>query len=349
MLGAARQPVLPDLRGVHPADRPRQRSRGVVRAAVGRDRVGRQRRRHRPAARTRDHAAGRRRRHARRHSAPRLRHQAIDAARLGECIVEDSGADPRGEAPGHTRQVLSHADQAIHRRRVRRRARRRPDRSHQPLRSHQNRRRVGGARRRHRSRGEAARNAFPSWSRTSASERGRLLLKLADAIEANAPASRRARVARHRPSDPRLHAPRPAAHHPRVSLLRRHRRQGRRHGDPGGCGLPQLRRPRADRCRRPRSCRGTSRSCSPAGSSGRRSPRATPWCYKPAELTPLSSLARRRAGERGRLPAGRGEHRPGLRQDGGPAHRRARAHRQSIVHRLDRHRAERWCAPRPAT
>jgi aldehyde dehydrogenase (NAD+) len=33
---------------------------------------------------------------------------------------------------------------------------------------------------------EAARDAFPSWSRTSASERGRLLLKLADAIEANA-------------------------------------------------------------------------------------------------------------------------------------------------------------------
>jgi acyl-CoA reductase-like NAD-dependent aldehyde dehydrogenase len=33
---------------------------------------------------------------------------------------------------------------------------------------------------------EAARNAFPAWKRVSASERGRLLLKLADAIEADA-------------------------------------------------------------------------------------------------------------------------------------------------------------------
>ena len=46
-----RQPVLPDLRGVHPAGRPRQRSRRVVRPAVRRDRLGRQGRRHRRAAR----------------------------------------------------------------------------------------------------------------------------------------------------------------------------------------------------------------------------------------------------------------------------------------------------------
>ena len=32
----------------------------------------------------------------------------------------------------------------------------------------------------------AAAAAFPTWSRTAASERGRLLLRLADAIEANA-------------------------------------------------------------------------------------------------------------------------------------------------------------------
>ena len=33
---------------------------------------------------------------------------------------------------------------------------------------------------------DAARGAFPRWSRTAAMERGRLLLKLADAIEAHA-------------------------------------------------------------------------------------------------------------------------------------------------------------------
>ena len=44
------QPVLPDDRGVHPADHPRQRSRRVVRAAERRDPVGRRRPRHRPAA-----------------------------------------------------------------------------------------------------------------------------------------------------------------------------------------------------------------------------------------------------------------------------------------------------------
>ena len=33
---------------------------------------------------------------------------------------------------------------------------------------------------------EAARRAFPAWKRMSAAERGRLLLKLADAIEADA-------------------------------------------------------------------------------------------------------------------------------------------------------------------
>ena len=76
--------VLPDHRGVHPPDHPRQRPRRVVHPALRRDRVGRLRQGDRQAARPRADEGRRRGRDAGGHPPPGLRDQALDAARVGE-------------------------------------------------------------------------------------------------------------------------------------------------------------------------------------------------------------------------------------------------------------------------
>ncbi len=83
---------------------------------------------------------------------------------------------------------------------------------------------------------DAARKAFPAWKRMAAADRGRLLLKLADAIEADA-APQRTRVSRHRAPDPRHEESGCPAHRRGVPLLRRHRRQSAGHHDPCRSGF----------------------------------------------------------------------------------------------------------------
>ncbi len=76
-------------------------------------------------------------------------------------------------------------------------------------------------------RGAAARKAFPAWKRMSAAERGRLLLKLADAIEADRDylAQLETLDTGHPIRD--TQNPGRTPHSGDVSLLRRHRRQDR--------------------------------------------------------------------------------------------------------------------------
>ncbi len=83
-LGLWRQPLLPDDRGVHPADHPRQRPRRVVHPAVGRADLAGRGPRCRHGSGQGDDAGRRRGGHAGRHPPPGLRAEAGDAAGLGE-------------------------------------------------------------------------------------------------------------------------------------------------------------------------------------------------------------------------------------------------------------------------
>src|SRR5207237_6936402 len=134
------------------------------------------------------HERGRRRGDAGRHPPPGLRNQAIDAPRLGERAPRSPPALREREAQALSRRVLAMqiqdrlfiagrfvpaADGATlpslnpH------------DCSHLAEVAMAGKTDVDAA-------VEAAHKAFPAWSRTSAAERGRLLYKLADRIEANA-------------------------------------------------------------------------------------------------------------------------------------------------------------------
>ena len=118
--------------------------------------------------------------------------------------------------------------------------------------------------------------AFPAWKRLSASDRGRLLLKLADAIEADADylAQLESLDTGHPIRD--VAQPRRAAHGGHVPLLRRHRRQARRHASiPVDAGFLNYVK------REPVGVVGADRAvelpaaCSAAGRWGRRSRPAT--------------------------------------------------------------------------
>ncbi len=139
---------------------------------------------------------------------------------------------------------------------------------------------VAEARRGRRRPGRRGRGRAPSrpGRATPAAERGRLLLRLADAIEAARRRAGPAGVARHRPPDPGHPRPRRAPHRGHLPLLRRHGRQAPGLGDPGRRRVPQLRDAASRSASSARSCRGTSRSCSPAGRWARRWPPATPSC-----------------------------------------------------------------------
>src|SRR5213592_4059784 len=91
------QPVLPDHRGVHSADHPRERSSGVVRAAQRRDLLGRRGPRHGRRPSEGGHEARGRRGHAGGYPSPRLLPQARHAAGVGERVSRSPRAHRVGE------------------------------------------------------------------------------------------------------------------------------------------------------------------------------------------------------------------------------------------------------------
>ena len=92
-VGVQGQPLLPDDRGVHPADHPRQRSCRVVRAALRRDHLEGRGPRDRVGPIDRGDEGRRRRRDARRHPSPGLLVEAFDAAGVGERLGRASSVD----------------------------------------------------------------------------------------------------------------------------------------------------------------------------------------------------------------------------------------------------------------
>ena len=100
------EPLLPDDRGIHPADQARQRPRRMVHPALGRDQVGGRGQGDGKAARQGDHEGGRRRGHAGRYPPSRLQLEAVDAARVGERQPRHR-PDARGRRdPALSRRVL---------------------------------------------------------------------------------------------------------------------------------------------------------------------------------------------------------------------------------------------------
>ena len=95
-LGRQVQLHVPDHRGAHPADHPRQRPRRVVLPDDRRDPLGLRRQEHRQAAGARDHEGRRHGRHARLLPPPGLQPEALDAAGVGERLAEPGLRDPEG-------------------------------------------------------------------------------------------------------------------------------------------------------------------------------------------------------------------------------------------------------------
>ena len=180
----------------------------------------------------------------------------------------------------------------------------------------------------------AAADGLPGWRRTAAAERGRLLLRLADAIDAHAGelATLESTDTGHPIKDSTR--PRRAADGGLLPLLRRHGRQapGRRH--PGRDRLPELRQPRA--ARRGRADRAVELPADVlqledgAGPGRREHGRAQAERADPAVVA-----APGRADGRGRLPARRRQHRARLRPHGRGAARQPPRRAQGRVHRLD--------------
>ena len=183
----------------------------------------------------------------------------------------------------------------------------------------------------------AAQRAFPAWSRLAAADRGRILLKLADLIEANAEELARLESAGHRPPDRdsrALDVPRTAACFRYFGGMA-DKFQGETIPVEAGFLNYMLREPvgvvgQIVPWNFPLMF--TSWKMAPALAAG------NTIVMKPAELTPLSSAEDRRADGRGRHARRRRQHRAGARQRRRPVHRRAPGHRQDRLHRQHRHR-----------
>ena len=199
-----------------------------------------------------------------------IRHQgyspeALDAARLGERLARAPRADPHRQGLRRTRSSSSDAGE-----------RARPScssaassstrvdggdgRGAQPPRLlGAGRGRRGPRRRRRPGRRPRPADAFPAWRRMAAAERGRLLLRLADAIEAHADelATLESTDTGHPIKDSTR--PRRPPHRRLLPLLRRHGRQapGRRH--PGRDRASSTTSTASRSAWSGRSCRGTSR------------------------------------------------------------------------------------------
>ena len=192
--------------------------------------------------------------------------------------------------------------------------------------------------------------AFPAWSRTAAAERGRLLLKLADAIEANAEELARLESTRHRPPDARLaagstcRAPPPAS---ATSAAWPTSSQGDVIPvEPGFLNYVHARAGRRGRPDRAVELPADVHQLEDGPGAGRRQHRRDEAGRDHAAV----DAAHRRADGRGRLPAGRRQHR--ARATATPPAQRLAEHpdvAQDRLHRLDRDRPPDRARPRPAT
>ena len=196
---------------------------------------------------------------------------------------------------------------------------------------------AGHARRR--PRGGRAKAAFPKWSKLAATERGRLLLKLADAIEANADELARLESldTGHPIRDTRnLDVPRTAATFRYFGGMADKFEGSVIPVEPGFLNYLM---------REPVGVVGqivpwnfplmfTSWKMAPALAAGN--------CVvmKPAELTPLSSLAIAELMAEVGLSRGRRQHAAGAGSCGRPVHRRASGDQQGRLHGLDRGRPQ---------
>ena len=185
----------------------------------------------------------------------------------------------------------------------------------------------------------AATKAFPAWRGIAAADRGRLLLKLADAIEAQA---ERARASRDRSTPAIRSATRGCSTcraPPRPSVTSAGWPTSSRAPGAGGAGLSQLRRARSARRG------GTDRAVElsdhvyeledgPGAGGGKLR-------GDEAGRADAAQLAQGGGADaRGRLSARRGQYRARLRQRRRPVPRRASAGAEDRVHRIDRHRAQ---------
>ena len=183
----------------------------------------------------------------------------------------------------------------------------------------------------------AALAAFPGWKRRTGAARAKLLMKLAQLVEAERRQARRAGVDQRRQADPRLQGDRRGHRHRCAGILRRHGDQDPGRHDPGARPLHQHDAARAARRRRRNH---------------------------PVELSAAAGGVEDRAGDRGRqhrgaqarragLPVGhvsrqavpgsrhsarRRQHRAGLRRGRRPRAGAAPHGRQGDVHRRDRDR-----------
>ena len=187
---------------------------------------------------------------------------------------------------------------------------------------------------------------FPPGAALAAADRGRLLLKLADAIEAHAEelAQVESLDTGHPIRDTRmLDVPRTAATFRYFGGMA-DKLQGQRGA--GGAGISELRRARA--AGRGRSDRAVEFSddvheLEDGAGAGRRQLRGAE-----AGRADAAQLAQNRGADaRGRLSARRGQHRAGLRERRGPVPRRASAGAENRVHRIDRDRAQNRARPPP--
>ena len=196
---------------------------------------------------------------------------------------------------------------------------------------------------------DAAERAFPAWSRMAAADRGRILLKLADLIEATQRRTGASRVARHRPSAARLAQ---ALDVPRTAACFRYfgGMADKFQGDvvPVEAGfLNYLLR-------------------EPVGVVGQVVPWNFPLMFTSWKMAPGAGGGQlhraeagrdhaadepedRRADGGGRHARRRGQRRARARQRGGPVHRRARADREDRLHRVDGDRAGASCRRARAT
>ena len=186
-------------------------------------------------------------------------------------------------------------------------------------------------------RSKRPRTAQKSWGRSDPSQRGRLLLKLADAIEAHADEliELEARDTGHPVRDARrLDVP---AHLGLLPLFRRHGRQVRRVPAAGLSGLPQLCAARAGRRGRPDRAVEFSADVHQledgAGAGRRQHDRA-----EAGRADAAVDAAHRRADAGGRLSRRRRQHRAGLRPHRRRAACRASRRQEDRLHRLDRDR-----------
>ena len=185
-----------------------------------------------------------------------------------------------------------------------------------------------------------ARAAFESgaWSRLAPKKRKRVLQQLAGADVRARRGAGAARDDRHGQADPRRRRTSTSRSRPSASrgTARRSTRSTTRSRRPGPTRTCRSCASRS--ASSAPSCRGTSRSSWPRGSSGRRSRPGNSVVLKPAEQSPLTALRLAELAVRGRAPRRRPPGRPRLRRDRRAGARPPPRRRHDRLHGLDRGR-----------